>query len=179
MQHAIEGDYSGQELRLVAKWIDEVNEANGFTPPTWDSLPVKVVFVVTELDEAMQAIDGSGDDPIEVELADTAIRLLSILNSVFGSEWKDRTTTILKISPHNVYEPGPVLLWHIVRPLCQTIEYWAKDNRRDALTSLELALKETWSLAVRLGFNPGADIIAKVRKNTTRSKWHGKAKSAC
>lgn len=178
MLHEITGDYSSQELRLVAKWIDEVNEGNGFAPPTWDSLPAKVVFVVTELDEAMQAIDGSGDDPIEVELADTVIRLLSILNSVFGNEWNDRTKTVLKIAPHNVYEPGEVLLWKVVRPLCQAIEFWAKDNRRDALTSIELGLKETWSLAVRLGFNPGADIFAKVRKNMTRSKWHGKAKSA-
>lgn len=178
MHHDIVGDYAGQELRLVARWIEEVNQANGFDLPTWESLPAKVAFVLTELDEAMQAIDGSGDDPLEVELADTAIRLLSLLESVFGNEWNNRTVSILKIAPHNVYEPGPVLLWKIVRPLCQAIEFWRHDNRRDTLTCLELALKETWALSTRLGFNPGADIVEKVRKNATRGKLHGKVRSA-
>ena len=171
-------NYSELELKALARHVDETSVTNGFDRPTWETIPSKLMFVVSELDEALQTIKHTNDEPIEVELADTAIRLLSILVAVWDHNWQDRISD-LRISPAaNVYEPAEVALWRILRPLVHALERWRYDDRDGTRMSLEVALRETWVLATRLGHNLFAEIVKKAEINAGRGKWHGKAKGA-
>jgi len=107
-------------IKELAKSIRETNEKNGFDCPSWDNLPNKVMFAVTELDEGMDAISGEGKDPLHEELADTAVRILDILYAVWGDEWDDRTGSPMQGHLHceATFTPGQVLLWTPLRLLC-------------------------------------------------------------
>lgn len=161
----------------LAKSIRETNEKNGFDKPTWDNLPTKVMFAVTELDEGMDAITGEGADPLTEELADTAIRILDILHSIWGDEWADRTTESKRVRCESVFEPGEVALWRPLRMLCKGVECWRHEKKSDVRIALEMALREVFVLGVKLGVDLQVDVEWKNAKNATRGLRHGKARS--
>ena len=166
------------DLHELAKHINEVNRTNEWDDPTWESIPDRVMFAVTELSEAHDAVMGTGDNNLGEELADTAIRILSILNAVWGDDWIDRTGSISKIAPDNVFEPIEVALWPILSVLSGAVESWRYDRGGDTRTYLELAFKQVFILATLLRISLSNEMLAKIDKNARRGKWHGKATSA-
>jgi hypothetical protein len=50
-------------LYELAKDIRETNEHNCFDRPTWNTIPAKIMFAVTELNEGMDASLGVGEEP--------------------------------------------------------------------------------------------------------------------
>lgn len=161
----------------LAKSIRETNQKNGFDCPSWDNLPNKVMFAVTELDEGMDAITGDGDDPLSEELADTAVRILDVLYAVWGNDWADRTAGILNIHPEGVFQPGEVILWKPLRLLCKAVECWRHENKADTRIALEMALREVFAIGALIGHDLHVDIEWKNAKNATRGRLHGKARS--
>jgi hypothetical protein len=166
-----------QAWHEAAKRIDEVNRANGWEAPTFDSIPVKVMLTITELHEAEQGVTGEGKDPLPEELADTAIRLIHILESVWPGSWAMRNQWS-PLHPSRRFEPIERLLWPIVAKSCVAVEAWRHDNEADTRIALELALAEVVKLARLLGVALLSEVAAKTEKNAKRGHLHGKARAA-
>lgn len=148
----IKGQGRASTIYGLSRKIRETNAANKFDAPTWDNLPAKLMFAVTKLDEGLEAILGKDGDPLVEELADAAIRILDILQGVWGDRWVDRTGDALDIYPTGgIFEAGEVALWRPLRLLCRAAEAWRYDRPEDVRISLELALCELYSFGIRLG----------------------------
>jgi hypothetical protein len=159
-------------LHEIAAECDRIAAANGFDQPTWDNLIVKLALAITELNEARDGVVGKGSDPIQEELADCAIRLLSILHAIWPEQWSERPLTGPVIG---TFAPIEVLLWPIVDHVCQAMETRRHDDRADTLVCIEYALKETRRLSVALGIDLTTEILIKCAKNAKRGHLHGKA----
>ena len=161
----------------AADRVVEVNDANGFDRPTMDNLPDKLMFVVTELNEAAQSVEpGPDDDPLNEELADTPIRLLHILQSMWPYEWHLRVQDNDYPPRTNPFEQIEVLLWPILAKCCDAVEDWRKERTVDMSINIEYALAETLKLSRRLGYDLLEEVKAKVEKNAQRGHLHGKAR---
>lgn len=162
-------------MREIAGECDRIAAANGFDPPTWENIVVKIALAITELDEARDAVHGVGVDPLGEELADTAIRILSILERLWPGEWIDRVNhERIKMYPVHVFAPIEVLLWPACGRLCKAIELRRHDNRLDTRTHLEWALADVFTLATSLGIDLTTEILMKCAKNSKRAQLHGK-----
>jgi NTP pyrophosphatase (non-canonical NTP hydrolase) len=163
----------------AADRVVEVNDANGFDRPTMENLPIKLMLVVTELEEARQATTGETTDPLNEELADVAVRLLHILQSMWPNDWHLRVqdwhyrNTIPRTNPFGQIE---VLLWPILAQCCDAVESWRKKYEPDMQINVEYALAETLKLSRRLGYDLLEEIKTKVEKNAKRGHLHGKAR---
>lgn len=169
------------DLHVLARELRKVNVSNGFDAVTWESVPAKLMFTVTELDEGMEAIDGTGADPLSEELADAAIRILDILTTLWDDDWSDRTNGLRRENPPSVvaaFQPGEVALWRVLRMICKAVEAWRYDRRDDVRIALELAIRELFVLAWKLGVDLAPEIAWKTQKNRGRGPLHGKAQSA-
>ena len=160
-------------LKETAALTNRIAAANGFDHPNWDNIIIKLALAGGELDEARDGAMGVGEDPIEEELADAAIRILSVLDSIWGEDWCDRVTTRhqKKISP---FAPIEVLLWPTLGYLFKAMEMRRYDNRAETKTCIELALLEVFRLADALQINLMHAIWLKCEKNKGRPKLHGK-----
>lgn len=165
-------------LHYLAAEADAIAAANGFDTPTWDNLPVKLMLVCTELDEARDYVYGTAADPIEAELADAAIRILSILHSIWGPDWHWRPRSkAATLRPAARYQPIEYILWRPLAHVCKAVERWRYNHTDDTRGYLELALSELWALALIIGSDLEIEIEMKLAKNRTRAKLHGKARS--
>ena len=133
------------KLLEIAQVCDDIAEKNGFEKPTWENLISKLAFVITEIDEARDGAYGTGD-PLEEELADIGIRLLSAMFSVWGPLMSDRISNRKPGNESPKYESIENLLWPIVGRVSKAMEAWRFDEKVDTLTHLELALLELWRL---------------------------------
>ena len=68
-------------LNKLCKDIAEWREKKGFITG-WDNMPEKLMLVVTELSEAMEALRHEDKQNFTEEIADTYIRLCDICGSV-------------------------------------------------------------------------------------------------
>jgi NTP pyrophosphatase (non-canonical NTP hydrolase) len=166
----------------LAKWCREIADANGFQAPDWETNFVhKVAYAITELDEAVDyiaGVTGAGEDPLEEELADTAIRILDLLGGIWGDSWCSRVEGRRPFSTRTSrFQPIQVLVWPIVGHLCKALEAYRHENRRQAQQRLELALLECYRVADLVGCNLTREIGLKCEKNEGRPKLHGKARS--
>lgn len=165
------------EWKDRAQTILEIVRANGFDDPSWENLPGKLAIALTELDELVDFVRGSGEDPLEEELADFAIRLLHVLEGL-GEGWHVRDFVQRPGDLEGLpFAPVEVVLWPIVSYVCKAIEYWRHNNRTDAVIALELTFAETLRAASRLGVDLGAEVDRKNEKNAARPRLHGKARS--
>lgn len=172
-------------LYALAEEVFNVARDRGFDAADWDSnFPAKLLLVITELDEAVQWVEGHGKDPVEVELADTAIRLLNTLHSVWGRDWSAGRVEHRRAPDRmGTFEPLQVTLWPIIRNICGAIECWRRNgtspinDRKEAMICMELALLETFRAADRMGIDLLSEIRRKSTKNAMREKLHGKGRS--
>lgn len=163
------------DLHDLAVRIKAVNAANGFDPSTWDNLPSKLMFVVTELDEARSAVLGIGQDPLGEEVADTAIRLLDIIGSVFGDDWAER---VPDRHPHtHCFEAIERILWRPLQYCCLAVEAWRRDQKLDVQISLELAIRAVVVISHQIGIDLEDEIERKLKRNSERGKLHGMVRS--
>lgn len=174
-------------LREVAARVHGISREKGFDVPDWDeNFPVKVMLFITELDEAVQWVHGVGEDPPEIELGDTAIRILSTLHSIWETGWSPGRIETRRLPDRvGLYAPMEVAVWPIVKYLCAAVEQWRKSvpgdhgsaHKREAMICIELALLETFRLADRMGADLRAIIETKAAKNAVRPRLHGKGRS--
>jgi hypothetical protein len=159
----------------AADRVVEVNDANGFDRPTMENLPTKLMFVVTELEEAARSVEpGPDDDPLNEELADIAVRLLHILQSMWPNDWH------LRVRDHpprtHPFEQIEVLLWPILTQCCKATESWRKKHEVDTQIYIEYALAKTLKVSKSLGYDLLEEVKVKVEKNAQRGHLHGKAR---
>lgn len=159
---------------FIAKVCGLIESGNGFESANKDNLLSKLMLVVSELDEARTfCVDGDGD-PLDEELADTAIRLLAILYR-YADSWNFRHSHITTMSKWTNIE---VQLWEVIRYVVMAVEAWRKDKKTDTVISLELALDRVFQVAGANEINLWDSIFSKCRKNLNRGSLHGKKRSA-
>jgi hypothetical protein len=169
-------------LHALALECSAIAEANGFDVPTWENLPTKVMFIITEIVEAADARDSP--EALAEEFADIAIRTLSILERVWGAEWSSSRIETRRPTTLSRFDTIEVLLWPATTHYAKCIEDWrhgektnAKGEKTNAKIHLEMALLSLWRLSDVLEINLEAAIVAKSEKNKTRGHLHGKARS--
>jgi hypothetical protein len=166
-------------LYVLAKQTSDVAAANGFDVPTFDNLPTKVAFAMTELFEAADAKDDR--TAFTEELADAVMRILGILYPVWGDDWTASRVEQRRRPPPGAFcaafDPVEVLLFAPFRHLCRAVEDWRYNLRGDVKIDLELALLELWRLADSLGLDLDWSIEQKLEKNKGRGHLHGKVRS--
>jgi hypothetical protein len=170
------------DLESQAKAINEIANSKGWERPHWDANFVqKIAFVITEINEGVEGVHGTDKDPIEVELADTAIRILDILEGIWPGKWSQGRVTGRRRNTSRLFAPIEVAVWPIVKSLCKAIESWrvnAPDSgKQDAMILCELALLETFRVADRLGIDLPCEIEKKCSLNALRPPQHGKGRS--
>lgn len=170
-------EYTQKQWYTAAERLCVVLDANGFDRPSFETLPTKLMFVVTELEEAQQAVCGEGEDPLNEELADTAVRLMHILQNIRPKGWhlRDQGVAAPRCTPFCRIEQ---LLWPILSRCCKAVECWRKNWEIDTLINLEFALSATVAVSTALGYDLMADVVAKTEKNAERGHLHGKVRSA-
>lgn len=161
----------------IAKRIRRVNGANGWNAPSWDRLLDKLMLVHTELEEARQSALGISRDPLGEELADCAIRLIDILESIWPGDWALRGGPESPSTPSR-WNSIEQILWPVVRDSCAAAESWRMDRRDDARVSIEMALREVRRIATTTDVDLLKEIRAKVEKNSQRGYLHGKVQGA-
>lgn len=171
--------YTEQRTQWIeaARRINEVNDANGWDRPTMESLPIKIMLVVTELDEAVHAVQNPHADPLNEELADVVVRLLHILESLWPGDWALRERNSY-YGRELVFQSIQTTLWDVLTPLCSAVEHWRSDKAVDVRISLEYAFEKTRAIARRLGFDLLQDVQEKTERNAERGLRHGRARSA-
>lgn len=161
-----------------AKECNAIAAANGFDLPTWDNLPIKLMLVVTELHEAADGARGSFDNfNLPEELADIAIRLLSILHSLFSSKWEAEYDYSDEQQREYKFDSLEHNLFHISRSLAEAVENWRSNDVEMTKFWLEVSLQQVRTLARAYDYNLILSIDIKCEKNKTRQKLHGKARS--
>lgn len=161
------------DLHARARECSEIAERAGFQRVTWENAPIKILMVYTELDELEEA--ETHEERAE-ELADVAIRLLGILHDLRVDAWASR------INPRTVRRgtQRPALIETQAQPIRQrlrrAVEAWRRDEPRDALQHVELALLEAFRTAWRMEINLHAAILAKMEINRGRERLHGKVR---
>lgn len=166
-------DYTSPWHALAARAADGAT-AKGFDLPTWDNVPAKLAFVVTEIVEATEA---ETPEALIEELADIAIRLLGMIHVLTDGDWCERMSTVRQPSGVVVFQPLQLHLWPILVRIRDALERWRKGDKRDCLICIELAILETERCAARLQIGLLSPIVRKLEKNEAREWRHGKAES--
>lgn len=171
----------------LAEQCSAIATDNGFDKTTWATLPLKLVFALGELDEAVCFVYGSETDPLSEELADTTIRLLAVMHDLWGDAWTNRipahnTASWQRIvtaatAPHLKFRPIEVILRLAERRIYQAVEAWRHEHQDDVRGHLEYALYELWHISVTLHIDLAGAVSAKCTRNRSRPHLHGKARS--
>jgi NTP pyrophosphatase (non-canonical NTP hydrolase) len=91
-------------LNKLCKDVAEWREAKGFKTG-WDNMPEKLMLVVTELSEAMEALRHEDKENFREEIADTFIRLSDICGSV-GIDIEDEINKKMEVNKHRPHKHG-------------------------------------------------------------------------
>jgi hypothetical protein len=165
-----------QGIREIAKQALADSIERGFDRPTWDNLPTKVMFAVTELQEACE--DWSNDARPHSELADCVLRISAVLESLWPDNWSVR-----RKSPPSLLNPPAVLVHPALARLCGACQRWRNDDdqaRIDVRIELEYALADVAALINAMGnyvaHKPPAIWACelRLRSNKTRPRLHGR-----
>lgn len=159
-------------LHETAERAARIIAQNGFQPATWELLPTKIVMAMTEIDEAAYA---QSDDELAEELADVAIRILVMLQDVWGSDWSDRISG-RAVKPRSVAKDMrsfPEAIFPTFSRLCSAVQHWRHERQKDTEQCLELALLDLWRLADQLLIDLDTAVDMKLNKNANRMHLHG------
>jgi len=91
-------------MNNLAKDIATWREQKGFIT-NWDNMPEKLMLVVTELSEAMEAYRTNDTENFNEEIADTFIRLLDICGSI-GIDIEDEVKKKMETNKERPYRHG-------------------------------------------------------------------------
>jgi hypothetical protein len=147
--------------------------ARGFVRPTFDTLPEKLMFVVTELDEAHREMT-AGRSP--EEMVDVVLRLLGCLEGVWPGAWNVRRHHPIATA----YDRPAELLWPVIGWLTLAAQHWRDDKKTDVQIALEFALRDAWAL---LCYASGGELAAwcectwKIERNARRPALNGHTRS--
>jgi hypothetical protein len=163
----------------LARRAAAINASNGFDATTAENIIGKLGLVITEVNELVEAMEADADrdgHQVAEECADIAIRLLSILADSWP-DWCSRISTRMPRWGVGPYEAPERMVWPIVREVCKAMEGWRRGLSKHVQQHTELALLETFRVGDRLCVDLESAIAAKLEKNATRGRCHGRARS--
>jgi transcriptional regulator with XRE-family HTH domain len=161
------------DLHHIANEAASIAAAKGFDRTTPENAIGKMALIFTELVEVETAEVGC----IGEELADTAIRILTMLSDLCGRGWCSRIATRRARWGRGPHERIEVVLAPCRVELRSAIEAWRKGRDRDVTMHLELMLLEVYRAADRLGVDLTREILAKLDGNRSRPRLHGRTRS--
>lgn len=163
----------------AASECGRIAEANGFQRPDWSTnFAHKTAYILTELVEGVDFLHGGDGDPFEEELADAAIRIMDLLEGLWGGDWCSRVEYRRpREGQAHPFAPPEVLVWPIVHQVGLALEAYRHESKKNAQQHLELALLETFRVADRIDCDLMEEIRLKCHKNKQRAYLHGKARS--
>lgn len=165
-------------LHDIAKRCAATAAAKGFDACTWENLPTKLMFVVTEIDEACEAMEEDAQESkVGEELADIAIRTLVVLETLWPDDWSEGRIVGRYRQTRRRHESPWVMLWPLLRYARIAIHHWRMDEHEYTRQSLELLLLELWRLADRIRIDLDGCIQLKADANELRPARNGKKRS--
>ncbi len=174
------------DLHVLAKDLAASAAKRGFQSTTWENLPGKLMFMVSEMFEALDealvvefAMCSVGQNPDRVasygeELADTAIRILASLGDLYPDMWSTSRITNRTVVGPPLFRSAYKTLFPIGKSLCVALEHWRDDERQDVMIALELALLNTYRAADWHGIDLDKEIALKQARNVLRPPRHGR-----
>lgn len=168
------------DIYTFAREVLDLSIYKGFDRPTWENVPSKLMFVVSEIDEA-ECVKWRGE--LAEELADIALRTLAILSALWDNEWSYRVQPLVG-SPESLRDQAfmlgnaPTLLWPLIRRTTSTLTAWRDGRRDDVRINLEFLLRDVWNFASSFGFKFEDDLRQKHERNKLRPHLHDKKESA-
>lgn len=152
-----------EDLAYLAPAIFDARARLGFRPVTWETLPVRLMCVIGELDELEEDLEAGNRDGVNLELADVAMYLLTITLDLWPARWGRRH---LRTSPprdaRTPYAAPETLTKPVRRQTVNAFEAWRKSRSKNAGIFTELALLEVMRLAETLDVHLPAAIGAKL-----------------
>ena len=152
-----------EELVALAPAIFDARVKLGFRPVTWETLPVRLMCVIGELDELEEELEVVNPDGVNIELADVAMYLLTITLDLWPARWGRRH--LRTFPPRDVrtpYAAAETLTKPTRRQTVNAFEAWRQGRSKDAGIFTELALLEVMRLAETLDVHLPAAIGAKL-----------------
>lgn len=166
------------DLHETAALCMKIADDHGFDVCTWENLPTKLMFVVSEIDETFEAMACfDGDVTVGEEMADIAIRTMVILETLWTGWSIGRITMRQGPRTRNTFEVAEVLLWPMLTYTRKALHHWRNEERSDTQQCLELLLLELWRLSDRLRIDLDGCIQLKMDKNEQRPMRNGKKRS--
>lgn len=177
-------------LRAILDDNADVAERNGFDRPTWQNVPAKLAFALTEIREADGAASSDLGDPLAwtTEILDYVLRVGAVLVVVFPG-WAVRATrdgvSAAAARRSALWRPAWTSLRPIAHATCDAIQQWRGGEERRAAhvaTHLECGIRDALMLyASATGHDADRvldDLAAVVERNRRRKARHGHAESA-
>lgn len=174
------------DVRLVARRAGRIAIDRGFEPPSWANYPTKMMGVVTEIEEAIEALHNGAPADAAEEMADIVLRALDMLESIWGEEWSAariddrdtaRTRILLAGEPRMLFAPHMSMIRKSIEAWRRTVDP-ASLYGSDARIALELTVVETFRLADRLGVDLLDALDRKCERNASRATLNGKAQAS-
>lgn len=170
---------SGAWWRGIAKSAAEINAKNGFyqagSGTVLETIGV-VALIGTEVEEARGAIDDMHAAGVSEELADAAIRTVSVIFNLVGDNWNFRVPSARSV--HRVrHEHVASAECEIYSTLMHGIEQYRKTGSHEILAEyLEFVLRAIVEMhdAYCPRFDIGHSIEEKLEVNSERPYMHGK-----
>jgi len=173
------------DLREIAQRSGRTAIDRGFEPPSWTNYPVKMMGVVTEIEEAIAALEAESLTDAGEELADIVLRATDMLETVWGADWsasriedREPMTRLLMCEPRMAFAPHMKMVWKSIQYWRQTLDPRDPARGVDTRIALELIVLETFRLADRLGVDLMLVMSAKLDYNAQRPKLHGKVQAS-
>lgn len=166
-------------LHETAQRCSQIAKEHGFDECTWENFPNKLMFVVSEIKEAveaMESMEGHTNYEVGEELADVAIRTLQLVESLWPG-WSAERVTKRTVQSKTAFLMPQVMVWPMLRYAVEALESWRNEQRADAQQCLELLLLELWRVADRLNIDLYGFVQLKMDKNEKRPMLHGKKRS--
>lgn len=168
------------DVQQLAVRCEQISTANGFEPTTWENLPAYLMFIVTEVDEALHA---PTRDAFREEIADIAIRLLVHLNALWFQTWSLRRAPQTTPSSwpftglHQLAVHPDIGLRLVINRVAEAAKLWRSGRAArdiDVRICLEQAFGQVFSVAGMCGIDLLLQIDRKCAGNAARPRLHGR-----
>lgn len=156
-------------FKSQASQIVKTRSELGFHAATWDKLPIRLIGILSEIDDVEAALraDLTSSGVLGLELSDVVLYTVSVLQDIYGDAWGCKNTHNRPLSKYN----DPSILCAPIRK-CTMRAYaeWRRDQKQGVQRSLEELL---CSLANALDVNLLDYVELKLQENAKRSHLHG------
>lgn len=158
---------NADRLRELAREAVKVAAATGFVQATWQTLPIKVLWVVTEINEVHDV--HYEPEKCRQEIADVALRTMGILHTVFPG-WRLREVHLSMVVRATRWADR---LWPMIDDAARAGQAWRKGNEKSVELRLCNLLGKCFDLANEHRFDLVLEMERTLDRNRDRPYLHG------